>query len=152
LFHIYNGDEDVEGFVSAEDIPGFKGQPVIVWDSFAGRATKLEEGQRLAVRLKPGEAAMYSIVPVRHGAEPVGLVDKLVPAHAIEHCRREEERMFVRLKEGGKFVFVTEWKPARVWANGRPANVLAGDGTLGAYEVDCSGENGPVDIEIDWRR
>lgn len=152
LFHVYDGDGDVEGFISAEDIPGFKGQPVVVWDSFAGRATKLEAGQRLAVRLKPGEAAMCSIVPVRHDAEPIGLVDKLVPAHAIEHCRREGGRMFVRLKEGGKFVFVSERKPARVWANGRQASAEAGAGALGAYEVDCSGESGPVDIEIDWRR
>ncbi|WP_158289570.1 Sip1-related alpha-galactosidase [Paenibacillus flagellatus] len=148
LFHVYDGDQAAEGTVSAADIPGLETETVLVWNYFAGEATKLAPGERLPVQLEPKGTALYSLVPLRHELEPIGLIGKLVPAHGVERIRREADRVFVRLKEGGLFAFVSEREPARALSNGRPVGMTADSGRAGVYTMDCGDAEGPVDVEI----
>ncbi|HZG57134.1 Sip1-related alpha-galactosidase [Paenibacillus sp.] len=139
-----------EGSTGPSDVPGLAGDAFVAYEYFSGKATRLAADERLPLRLAPAETAMYAYVPERAGGvTPIGLVNKLVPQAAIERVVAADSRLSVSLREGGRFGFAASgdaFAAPRATVNGRVAAVVGRDGW---HEIDCSGEAGPVVIDID---
>lgn len=141
-FHAYNGDLPVDGEVGPDNIPGLAGTTFIVYDSFRGKAHRLQRGETVPVRLEPLEAALYLIVPADSPFIAIGLTDKLVAADAVLEVVRDGNAVQARLKDGGTFSFVMERKPLSALVNGESADVVTADDEVGLYRVSCPAEAG----------
>jgi hypothetical protein len=141
-FHVYDGDQAVEGEVGPGDIPGLAGTEFIGYDSFRGTAKRLRRGETVPVRLESLEAALYLIIPAAGPFTAIGLTDKLVAADAVLETTWEGDAVQVRLKDGGTFSFVSERRPLGAFVDGKPADVEMADDETGLYRVFCPTEDG----------
>ena len=77
------------------------------------------------------KAEIYTIIKIENGFAPVGLIDKYNSAGAILDIRHElDNRVYVILKDGGKFAAYCDEKPAEVTVNGESISFKYEDNLL----------------------
>lgn len=150
-FHVYGGEEEVEGEVGPGDVPYLAGKTFIVYDSFRKTAHRLQAGESVAVRLARFEAALFLIVPVAEPFTAIGLTDKLVATDAVVGVERSDCSVRVRLKDSGIFSFVSERKPTAAFVGGIRAAVEPGDEGVGLYSIVCPEQTGAASRETEVR-
>jgi len=147
-FHVADGAGPVRGTVGADDVPGLaaNGGAVTLYEHFSRTSLTLTALERHAFELAPGECKLFLLVPNVGDVTPIGLADKYISTHAVLSTRTMGRTTFVRLREGGRFAFAADARPAEARVSGRPADVV--ETSPGLYEIACDGEEGPVEIEI----
>ncbi|WP_158560313.1 Sip1-related alpha-galactosidase [Paenibacillus contaminans] len=147
-FHVYDGDDILEGDIGPGDIPGLAGDSFIVFDAIRRIAHRLQAGERVPIKVAPLEAELFVVVPISGSFTAIGLAYKLAASDAVMDICGEIDSVKVRLKDGGMFMFVSERKPVQAYVNGKPAKVEAADEPMGVYLIDCSGCTGETLADI----
>lgn len=149
-FNVNAEENGVEGSISRKDVPGMSGDALVLYDVLGRRAAFLQEDEVEAVTLQPNECALYQLTPLQEGITVIGLVDKLVPMHAVECMEQRDSSLNVTLKQGGEFAFISEHQP-RVFVNGEPCECVQDGHNSLLYRLDCSGMIEPS-VEIAMQR
>jgi len=147
-FHVNQDPAPVAGTVRPSDVPGLRGERFVVYDYFRQSAFRLAKDEASAFELADGGVALYVIVPADDACSPIGLLDKYIPSAAIERQERSENRLYVRLREGGRFGFASDRRPSEIRVNGEPAEAGPLDGSECVFVLDCAGLSEEVRIEI----
>ncbi|RKN86321.1 Sip1-related alpha-galactosidase [Paenibacillus ginsengarvi] len=150
-FHVYDGEEEVEGEVGPSDVPDLEGETFIVYDSFRKTAQRLQAGDRITLRLDRFEAVLFLMIPAAESFTAIGLTDKLVATDAVLEVERSDRSVRVRLKDSGLFSFVSERKPAAAFVGDIRAAVEPADETVGLYNVLCRQDAGKTSRETEIR-
>jgi raffinose synthase len=108
----------IEGTVSPSDVYGLPGSDFAVYAHHARTLVPMTREERLAVRLAPLTAEVFTIGPVDGGVAPVGLADKYNSAGAISAKGWEGKVYVISVRDGGTFVAWSERKPSAVLSDG----------------------------------
>jgi Alpha-galactosidase len=146
-FHICEEQSDVRGTVSPDDIPDMAADAVWVYEHFSRTAVRLTRTQTLPFTLQNEQCKLFLLVPDRGAVTPIGIADKLISSAALEQQWEEGNTTFVRLREGGTFVFASERPPAEVRANGETLKWSPLE-SASLYAVDCSHLQDRFTLEI----
>ncbi|MFK7694362.1 Sip1-related alpha-galactosidase [Paenibacillus sp. HJGM_3] len=149
-FHIYDGEEIVEGDVGPVDIPDLAGQSFFLFDALAKTVRRMTADERMTVRLASKETKLFLMVPDTGDFTAIGLMDKLVACHAVLEVRQSNGTVKVRLRDGGVFLFVSVRQPIRASIDRKRVSVeKLDDGTVNnVYRIDCSAKRGETCITI----
>jgi raffinose synthase len=136
----------VEGALAASDIEGLGGGPVAVWQRLAGRAVRLEPGERLAFTVGEPRVELFTAAAIDEGAAVLGLLDVYLGPAAVEWVARRGDAIEIQLCAGGRLGLWLEEPPAAIAVDGRPVarEHLHRDGCLHVVEAAAFGAGAPV--------
>jgi raffinose synthase len=144
--HIGKYSDAVQGTVGPSDVPGLQGDHFVLYEHFSGELKSLRGDEQISFELQPGQCALYMIIPVVGAVTPIGLTDKYIATDAVRDMKWEGDTVFLQLKEGGMFRFVSESSSISVIAGSKNLPVTAISERL--YEVDVPQEGNHLPIAI----
>ena len=120
-FHCCPGERPARGAFRPADVRGIRpARRYAVLDQLSGTVRTATPRGRIKLELAPRSCALYTISPVEGGVAPLGLLDKLNGAAAIEQWGTDSAGcMTCTLRDGGRVGFYCERRPAQVRVNGR---------------------------------
>jgi raffinose synthase len=111
-------DNVLRGGVSAADVPGLSGDDFALYLLQAGRLCRVARDEVVPVTLDTLGWEIATLVPIKSGLAPIGLVDKLNPAGTLLEQEWTEASCRVELRDGGDFVAYAERRPDKVLVDG----------------------------------
>lgn len=140
VFHCHwNGDAtpSIRGALSPSDVEGIEGRQFAVYLHAAGSVVTLKRSQRHKLELPPRGWEIATVSPIIDGLAPLGLLDKLNGAAAIERIIRDRGGIEITLRDGGRVGVYCDRKPKAVTVNGRPSKRFTYDRATGLLTVAC---------------
>ena len=136
----------VEGALAAGDVEGLCGGPVAVYCRRAGRAERLEPGERLAFAIGDPGVELFTLAAIEDGAAVLGLLDVYLGPAAVEAVARRGAGLEIRLREGGRLGVWLERPPVSVAIGGDPVarEQIRIDGCLHVVEPAAFAGRAPV--------
>lgn len=147
-FNINLAGIKVQGTISSSDIVGSHAEEYFVYDYFNQKIDKIKKDETRDIALEQEESALYFILPKAQSVTPIGLIDKYVSPATFEKQYSLENRVVVRVIEGGTFAFIAETKPRNVMVNGQEVVCHPLDDNEPIYVIDCSDYKHSFLIEI----
>ena len=108
----------VKAELSPADIEGIKGDKFAVYEQFSGKLQLADRSGTFPVQLAAWDVKLYSVVPVKDGFAPIGLVNKYVSPATIVDLKQEQGRAVVKLAEAGTFAAYCAQAPKQIKLNG----------------------------------
>ncbi len=134
-FNIDSEGNTVSGSVSPHDVEGIEGDKFLCCLQSSGKTAILERDGEIELSLSKNEGELAIFVPIRSGFAMLGLADKYVSPATV--CEKNGEYI---LREGGRFVFMSDAPVTSVTANGAAVEFTAEGAVYTAYIPDCEGE------------
>jgi hypothetical protein len=106
--------------LSPADVDGIAGDRFAVYEYFSGKLEVKNRAENFPVSLKAWDVKLYSVVPVKDGFAPIGLINKYVSPATVSKVERAPGRITVELREAGTFAAYCERKPTAIKLNGSP--------------------------------
>lgn len=142
-----NGENTVKGTISPGEISGSDGGNHIIFNCIKHEYSSLKLNEKRDLELSTGETALFMIIPEQE-ITPVGLINKLIPADSILETSVSSSKVTVRLKEGGRFAFISKKSVQKATVQDKPVSLENVDGQKHLYVIDCRDQSSPVDIDI----
>jgi raffinose synthase len=142
-------DQKVDGKISPSDVEGIAAEEYIIYDYFNQKVHTVDKEGSLPVSLDKEGFSYYLVIPRKSSVKPLGLIDKYVSPATFSEQYTSEDKVVVRVREGGRFAFYSESEPSKVTVNGSEVavNRLKADDLV--YVVDCSSiQDESIMIEI----
>jgi raffinose synthase len=111
--------DPIIGAVSPADVPTLSGDDFALYFHAAKRLVRSSRTESHPLTLDTLGAEVVTIVPVDHGVAAVGLVDKLNGGAAVRERGWVGATYRVSLRDGGRFMALSERAPRRVLVDGR---------------------------------
>jgi raffinose synthase len=137
-FNIHQDGTKVQGTISSSDIVGSHAEEYFVYDYFNQKFDEMKKDETRDIALEQEESALYFILPKEQSVTPIGLIDKYVSPATFERQYLSENRVVVRVREGGTFAFIAETMPRNVMVNGQKVVCHPLDDNELIYVIDCS--------------
>lgn len=129
---------NVRGALSPRDVEGLEGGAFAVYLHRAGEVVALKRNGRHKLELPPRGWEIATVAPIVDGVAPLGLLDKLNGAAAIEEIIRGDRGVEIALRDGGRIGVYCERKPKAVEVNGRASKRFTWDRATGLLTVRCA--------------
>ena len=142
-----------QGRLSPSDVQGIKGEKFAVYEQFSKKLMVLDRNATFPVRLSGWKVQLYSVVPVKNGFAPIGLINKYVSPATVIATKVEPGRAMVTLAEMGAFAAYCEHKPAQIKLNGSTisAQLYTYDSALLTVNIAGPTDRHPkMELEISW--
>jgi len=121
MLAVWNVDKffrPVKAELAPSDVEGIEGEKFAIYEYFSGKLLVKGRNENFSEKLKGWEVKLYSVVPVKDGFAPIGLVNKYISPATISQVKREPGKVTVELKEPGTFAAYCERKPKQVKRDG----------------------------------
>jgi len=136
--------------LSPGDVEGIKGERFAVYEQFSKKLLVLNKNEKFPVQLKGWDVKLYSVVPVKDGFAPIGLLNKYISPAAVKGISQGQGKAMVKLAEPGTFGAYCERKPATVKANGSQISDKNISFENGLLKVEIPSGKNAVELEIIW--
>ncbi len=104
--------------LSPSDIEGIAGDRFAIYEYFSGKLQVKNRGENFPLSLKAWDVKLFSVVPVKDGFAPIGLIAKYISPAAIVKIERGPGKARVELMEAGTFAAYCEQKPKTIKRDG----------------------------------
>ncbi|MBI4787247.1 MAG: hypothetical protein HY782_09395 [Chloroflexi bacterium] len=109
----------VSGSVSPADVEGLEGEQFAVYAHYARELRVLRRAERWNLTLAQLTCEVFTIVPIRGGVAPIGLVDLFNSSGAVVSKRNAGEREYeIKMRGPGRCLIWSERQPTTVTVNG----------------------------------
>lgn len=149
-FNLGSETEEKCGVIRLSDMPHMTGKTWLLWEHGTRQASVLEDDGFYEVKLEPGSAALFLLLPY-DGFAPVGILEKYIAPGCIRCLYKEPHRALVAVDTAGTFGFASDREPAEILCDGR-AVCWRRDGFF--YQVKCDTINENKNermLEIIWQ-
>jgi raffinose synthase len=131
----------IAGSIGPTDVAGLAGEDFAVYAHKSGELRRMGVSDRWALTLPPLDWELFSVVPLRSGLAPIGLVDLLnSPGSVTWHTAVDPQHHEIVLRAGGRFLAWSANEPSRVLLDGEAAHCTY-DTTSGRLELTIAGTN-----------
>ncbi|MDD4923137.1 MAG: Sip1-related alpha-galactosidase, partial [Bacteroidales bacterium] len=122
LMAVFNAaDADsVKGTVSPADVQGLSNEMFAVYEFFSKEVIIMKLNEKKPIKLNRMGCQYYHFVPLKKGVALIGLVNKYNAPKTILSSNISDNKIEVRLLEGGLFKAVLPSKPKGAMVNGVP--------------------------------
>lgn len=143
----------IKADISPSDVEGIKGENFALYEYFSGKLLVKGRDEKFREKLKGWDVRLYSVVPIKNGFAPIGLINKYISPATISQVKYESGKVSVELKEQGTFAAYCEKKPKAVKRDGAllSEDLLEFSGNLLKVKlVGLSDGRPPVKLEFIW--
>lgn len=118
----YRPDEkgSIAGALSPSDVHGVKGNQFAVYLHNAGSLQLMKQVDRMDITLDDGTAEVATVMPLKHGAAVIGLLDKFNAGGAVSALTITRKSLRFTLQDGGQVGAYVASKPSTVTADESP--------------------------------
>lgn len=107
---------EVTGEVGPKDIDNLEGELFACYAVNSDSLSVLGHQQKKEIRLPQLGWEIFTMMPIRKGFAPIGLINKFNPGGTIESYE-DQEVCTVHLRDGGQFLAYSEFTPLAIYAN-----------------------------------
>ena len=137
----------VEGFCSASDVHGLRGEEFAVYEYFSKELTIAGKDRKIPVRLDRFGYRLYYFAPLTEGNAVLGLVNKYNAPATLLKSTVSAKSIDATLYEGGRFAAVAATAPRSVKVDGKETPFTYA-GKLLSVDIPVGGERKDVRVEI----
>lgn len=110
--------EPIRGCVGPADVPGIEGETFVAYSHASGSCVRVSKETALPLALEAGGFDVVTIAPFHDAMAVIGVVDYLNAGGAVTGYERRDDRLVVKLMDGGRFLAVMDERPRTVLVDG----------------------------------